>query len=129
MKFKSFNYVFVHSGMVESMPMRLTSQFRSPCHTAQWRRSHIFHSKEVRPSKNHKDFDETLNRKKLLFQMHFTDGSDGEMKRALLLTKRPPVQTFSVHMPESVVKVLAIYQVQSKEAGTKQTQTSCMPDK
>ena len=61
--------------------------------------------------------------------MHFSDWSDNEMKRALLLTKRPPVQPFSVHMPENVVKVLAIYQLQSQEVGTKHTQTSCMPDR
>jgi len=61
--------------------------------------------------------------------MHFSDGSDDEKKRALLLTKRSPVQTFSVHMLENVVKVLAIYQLQSKEVSTKHTQTSCMPDR
>jgi len=61
--------------------------------------------------------------------MHFNDGSDGEMKRALLLTKRTPVQPFSVRMPENVVKVLAIYQLQSKEVGTKHNQTSCMSDR
>jgi Na+-transporting NADH:ubiquinone oxidoreductase subunit NqrB len=61
--------------------------------------------------------------------MHFSDGSDGEMRRALLLTKRPPVHPFSVHMPENVVKVSAIYQLQSKEVGTKHTQTSRVPDR
>jgi hypothetical protein len=76
------------------MPVRLTSQFRSPFHNAQWRRSHIFNSKGICPSKNHKDFDESLNRKKLLSQMHFSDGSDDEMKRALLFIKRPLVQPF-----------------------------------
>ena len=51
------------------------------------------------------------------------------MKRVLLLIKRPPVQPFSVHMPENVVKVLSLYQLQSKEVSTKHTQTSCMPDR
>jgi hypothetical protein len=123
------NYVFVHSGMVEAKPVRLTSQFRSPCQTAQRRRSHIFNWKGVRTSKNHKDFNESLNRKKLLSQMNFSDGSDGEMKWALLLIKRPPVQPLSVHMPENVVKVSAIHQLQSKEVGTKHTHTSSMPDR
>jgi len=56
--FKSFNYVFVHSGMVQSMPVRLTSRFRSTCPAAQWRKSYIFNAKGVCPPKNHKDFDE-----------------------------------------------------------------------
>lgn len=54
--------------------------------------------------------------------MHFSDWSDGEMKRALLLIKMPPVQSFAIHKPENVVKVFAIYQLQSKEVGTKLTQ-------
>jgi len=128
--FKSCNYVFLHSSMVEAMPVRLTSLFRSPCHTEQWRRSHIFNWIGACPSKNREDVDQSLNRKKLLSsQMHFSDGSDGEMKRALLLKKRPPVQPLSVHMPENAVKVSAIYQLQSKEVSTKHTQTSCMPDR
>lgn len=59
--------------------------------------------------------------------MHFSDGSDDEMKWALLLTKRPPVQPFSVHAWECCQSDCNL--PAAKEVGTKHTQTSRVPDR
>lgn len=99
--------MFLHSHVAESMTVRLTSQLRSPCYTAQCQSLHVFKSKGLCPSQNHNDFKESLNSEQLLSQVQFTDGLNGEIKRVLLLIKKPP-QLYSIHMPENVAQVLAM---------------------